>query len=65
MERTRWTKEELIVTFNLYLKLPFSKINARNPIVQELANILGRTSNSIALRLGNFASCDPLLQKKA
>ena len=54
-----WTKDELILAFNLYLKLDFGKMHSRNPDIIHLANIMGRTANSIALRLVNFASVDP------
>ncbi len=54
-----WTREELILTFNLYLKLPFGKLHSRTSEVIQLANLLGRTPNSIAIRLTNFAACDP------
>lgn len=54
-----WTREELILAFNLYLKLPFGKLHTHTPEIIELANLLGRSVNSIALRLVNFASCDP------
>lgn len=54
-----WTRQELILAFNLYLKLPFGKMHTRTPEVIELAKITGRTVNSIAIRLTNFASCDP------
>ena len=62
--RNLWTKEELILAFNLYLKIPFSKIGARNKDVIHLANLIGRTPNSIALRLVNFASVDPVLKAR-
>ena len=64
MAKNLWTKEELILAFNLYLKIPFSKIGARNKNVIHLANIIGRTPNSIALRLVNFASVDPVLKAR-
>ncbi len=59
--RNLWTKEELILAFNLYLKTPFAKISSKNKYIIHLANIIGRTPNSIALRLVNFASVDPAL----
>lgn len=62
--RNLWTKEELILAFNLYLKIPFSKIGARNKEIIHLANLIGRTPNSIALRLVNFASVDPILKAR-
>lgn len=59
-----WTREELILTFNLYLKLPFGKLHKGHPEVKELSKIINRTDNAIALRLVNFASCDPYLKER-
>lgn len=59
-----WSKDELILAFNLYLKLPFGKMHSRNPDIIHLANVVGRTANSIALRLVNFASIDPYHQNR-
>jgi putative restriction endonuclease len=64
MERKLWTKDELVLAFNLYLKLPFGKLHTRTPEVIEMANLLGRTVNSIAIRLTNFAACDPYHQNR-
>ena len=64
MAKNLWTREELILAFNLYLKLPFGKLHSRTPQIVELANITGRTANSIAIRLTNFASCDPFHQER-
>ena len=62
MERRLWTREELILALNLYLKLPFGKLHHGTPEIIHLAQILGRTPNSIAMRLSNFASVDPFHQ---
>lgn len=59
-----WTREELILAFNLYLKLPFGKMDSRTPEVIHLAKIIGRTPNSIAIRLTNFAHVDPYHQQR-
>ena len=64
MERRLWTREELILALNLYLKLPFGKLHHRTPEIIHLANILNRTPNSIAMRLSNFASVDPYHQDR-
>ncbi len=64
MRANLWTREELILAFNLYLKLPFGRINTSTPEVIELAQLLGRSVNSIAIRLSNFASCDPYHQNR-
>jgi putative restriction endonuclease len=60
--RKLWTREELILAFNLYLKLPFGKMHKHTPEIIELANLLDRTPSSIGMRLGNFASVDPYHQ---
>lgn len=54
-----WTREELILALNLYLKLPFGKMHSRTPEIIKLAEAIGRTPSSIAMRLTNFASVDP------
>lgn len=59
-----WTKEELILAFNLYLKLPFGKMHSRNADVIHLAALIGRSSNSVAFRLTNFAAVDPYHQAR-
>ena len=64
MARKNWTKEELILAFNLYCQIPFSKINYRQPLVQELAQAIGRTPSAVAWKLVNFASLDPTLQQR-
>lgn len=64
MERRLWTREELILALNLYLKLPFGKLHHGTPEIIHLAKILDRTPNSIAMRLSNFASVDPYHQER-
>jgi putative restriction endonuclease len=64
MPKNLWSREELILAFNLYLKLPFGKMHKHTPDIIELANLLGRTPSSIGMRLGNFASCDPYHQQR-
>jgi putative restriction endonuclease len=59
-----WTREETIVAFNLYCKIPFGQIHARNPRIIELAELLDRTPASIGMKLGNLGSFDPELQRR-
>lgn len=54
-----WTRGELILAFNLYCKIPYGTFHNRNPKIIELAKLLGRTPNALALKLSNFASFDP------
>lgn len=60
-KRNLWKREEYILVLNLYYKLPFGRLNHSTKEVQELAKLLGRSDNSIALRLVNFAACDPYI----
>lgn len=64
MANRNWTREELILAFNLYLKLPFGKMHSRTPEIIHLANIIGRTADSVAIRLTNFAHIDPYHQQR-
>jgi putative restriction endonuclease len=64
MERRLWTREELILAFSLYLKLPFGKLDSKTPEIIHLAEKLGRTPGSISMRLNNFASVDPYHQQR-
>lgn len=57
-----WTREELIVAYNLYCKLPFGRLHNRNPEIISLANLIGRTPSAVAWKLSNFARLDPSLQ---
>ncbi len=59
MERRNWTREETILAFNLYCKIPYGTFHNRNPKIIELAKLIYRTPNSLALKLSNFASFDP------
>lgn len=58
-----WSREEFILVLNLYYKLPFGRLHTRTKEVQELASLIGRSVNSVALRLVNFAACDPYIRE--
>ena len=58
----RWTHDELLVALNLYHKLTFGQLHARQPAIVALAEKFGRGSNSLAMKLCNFASLDPALK---
>jgi len=59
--RRLWTRDELILTLSVYFQLPFGRLNHTTREVKELAKIIGRTDNSAAIRLVNFAACDPYI----
>jgi putative restriction endonuclease len=64
MRGEKWTREEMMLAFNLYLKLPFGKMHRGTPEITELANLMGRSVNAVTLRLVNYASCDPYHQQR-
>lgn len=59
-----WTREELILAFNLYCKIPFGQIDQRNPAIVALADVLDRTPGALSWKLANFARLDPALQAR-
>jgi len=58
----RWTREELLVALNLYHKLTFGQLHARQPAIVAMAEKLRRNTNALAMKLCNFASLDPALK---
>lgn len=58
----RWSKQELFIALNLYHKLRFGQMHARQPVIVDLAKRMGRSSNSLAMKLVNLASLDPTLK---
>jgi len=59
-----WSREELIVAFNLYCRTPFGRINKSNPDIIEIAQKLERTPSAVSMKMCNFARFDPQLQKR-
>ena len=56
-----WTRPETLSALHIYLQLPFGQLHQRNPKIKELAQWIGRTPGSIALKLVNLASLDPVI----
>lgn len=63
-QKTLWTRDELILAFNLYLTIEFGKIHSKNPEIIRLSGIIGRTPSAVAMRLSNFANIDPFHQQR-
>lgn len=61
---TAWQRDEIVLALYLYCQTPFRRTTARNPDVQHLARLLGRTPASVARKLGNFGAFDPTLAAK-
>src|SRR6266699_3740080 len=60
----KWTREEHILVFNLYCKISSGRQYSRAPEIIELARLLGRSANSVALKLNNFSRLDPQLKPR-
>ncbi|HPY77915.1 MAG TPA: hypothetical protein PLQ45_08745, partial [Anaerohalosphaeraceae bacterium] len=62
--RRDWTREESILAFNLYCKIPFGQISSRNPRIIELSKHINRTPSALSMKMGNLARLDPALQSR-
>lgn len=59
-----WTREETIVAFNVYCKIPFKSSRSTHPLIVEYANLLGRSASALNMKVGNFGRLDPDLRDK-
>jgi putative restriction endonuclease len=56
----RWTREHALIALNLYGKLLFGQFHHNNPLIMDVASRMGRTPSSLAMKLSNLASLDPV-----
>jgi len=56
-----WTRQQLLVAFALYCRLPFGRLHYRNPEIVRFADAIGRTPSALAMKLTNIASLDPAI----
>ncbi len=63
-KRRNWTRDELIVAFNQYCRMPFGQIRHQNPIIIQLARSIDRTPSALSMKMCNFARLDPGHQKR-
>ena len=56
----KWTREHTLIALNLYCKLPFGQFSSTNAIIVDVAARMGRNANSLAMKLCNLASLDPV-----
>ena len=64
LQHKDWTREEHILAFNLYCKIPFGSIGMQNPKIIQLAKILGRKVGAVSYKLANFSRLDRDLQAR-
>lgn len=63
-ERKSWSREESIVACALYAVTPYNKIYSGNPKVIKVAERIGRSPASLAMRMTTYAALDPVGQAK-
>ena len=56
-----WTRQQLLVAFALYCRLPFGRLHRGNPEIIKFANAIGRSPSALAMKLTNIASLDPII----
>ena len=59
-----WTREETIIAFNVYCKIPFKDSNKNHPMIIKYANIIGRSPSALNMKVGNLGRLDPKLKEK-
>jgi len=64
MERKNWTRDETVLAFDLYCRMPFGKIHDTNQDIIELAKLIGRTAVAVAIRMCNLVNPDLELRKR-
>lgn len=64
MKNKNWSKEETIIAFNVFCKIPFKSSSKANPIIIKYANVIGRTPSALNMKVGNFGRLDPELKKQ-
>ena len=57
----RWAEDEMLVALGLYCKLPFGQFHSKQPMIIRAAEGLNRTPSSVAMKLSNLASLDPVI----
>jgi len=59
--RKKWSEFDRLVILGLYCELPFGKFHQHHPRIIEVAQKLERSPSSVAMKLSNFASLDPVI----
>lgn len=60
----KWTREETIIAFNLYCKIPFKVSSKSHPMIVKYAKIIGRTPSALNMKIGNLGRLDPKLKER-
>lgn len=60
----KWTRDQTIIVLRLYCQIPFSKATSTNPYIIYISKLIGRSPNSVKMKIGNFGSFDENLKTK-
>lgn len=60
----KWTREQTIIAFNLYCKIPFNRVSSTHPEIVRISKVIERSPNSVKMKIGNFGSFDPELKRR-
>lgn len=60
----KWTREETIIAFNVYCKIPFKDSSKTHPTIVKYAKIIGRTPSALNMKVGNLGRLDPKLRER-
>ena len=63
-KQNKWTREETIIAFNVYCKIPFKQSSKTNPVIMKYANLIGRSPSALNMKVGNFGRLDPKLKEQ-
>lgn len=58
-----WSREQTLLAFRFYCETPFGQLHGRNRRVIELASLIGRTPDALAMKCVNIASLDPKIRE--
>lgn len=64
MAQPSWTRDEEIIVFNLYCKIPFNRSSKNHPEVKRIAQLIGRTPSAVNMKIGNLGSFDETLKAR-
>lgn len=63
-KKNDWSKDETIIAFNVYCKVPFKSSSKTNATIIKYAGIIGRSPSALNMKVGNFGRLDPELKKQ-
>lgn len=57
----KWTRDETVLALGLYFQMSWGRIHSRSKEIVALAQKMGRTPSSLAMKMVDIGRCDPTL----